>query len=664
MRQQGLILLAACSTVSCLQTGETSKRRFDRRGVFAAVQPEVFADTSFRDATDGGLSNNQHFAEYDAEETPIESRHYSKTSSQIDRRPHEQRVEKPRKARRLNHPFQHLYRYSDPRWDDNDWNDGDIHWDHDLELIIQESCSEGEGCEMGWHSSISTELLDGQTARSAIQYLYWHGGYTAKEIKQLQTDFPPLLELDVIRHLRPKMRFLKDCLGGSFIESASDDGHEPGHNIRQVLHPKLKSSLPAHYFGSRLERTIAPRHAFLVHVGLPYGKALWDGSHSYEERQDKTTLLVEFLAMHRKPKQFAALCNDWRKRFRSSTDSNELISSNEIVAFDKLFQRGLLSAARNDTGYIFADDDKENNEKKGMKNDNLLDTANVTSGKLIRYLVQHGANPFETDVRGASLFHWASGCGNLEGLQALVDCCNQISYTHAEIRKEMKKEDDDINYNPGMKAALLWKASRDHATPFHWAAAGAGLKEFGIGGHLSICAYLLSLCRDSSTGRQIIPERKLINAQTLDGNSILMWAAWSRSLDVVKLLIRNRADAINVANRNGCTVAHWAASGGSLEVCRFLAELVNVNFETENHAGNTPLDHAVAYRRVDVVRWLKEDLGVNDNNGKAMALALDFVNWADMGLVSSTDESQRRQVYDLFLDWSQEMGEDADGDIN
>jgi len=143
-----------------------------------------------------------------------------------------------------------------------------------------------------------------------------------------------------------------------------------------------------------------------------------------------------------------------------------------------------------------------------------------------------------------------------------------------------------------------------------------------------------------------------------------MWAAWSRSLDVVKLLIRNRADAINVANRNGCTVAHWAASGGSLEVCRFLAELVNVNFETENHAGNTPLDHAVAYRRVDVVRWLKEDLGVNDNNGKAMALALDFVNWADMGLVSSTDESQRRQVYDLFLDWSQEMGEDADGDIN
>ncbi len=189
---------------------------------------------------------------------------------------------------------------------------------------------------------------------------------------------------------------------------------------------------------------------------------------------------------------------------------------------------------------------------------------------------------------------------------------------------------------------------------------GAGPKEFGIGGHLPVCAYLLSLCIDSSTGHQIIPERKLINAQTLDGNSILMWAAWSRSLDVVKLLIRNRADATNVANRNGCTVAHWAASGGSLEVCRYLAELANVDFTVENYAGNSPLDHAVAYCRVDVVRWLREDLRVSDDSGKAKALALDFVNWADMGLVSSSDESQRRQVYDLFLDWSKELGEYAD----
>lgn len=40
-----------------------------------------------------------------------------------------------------------------------------------------------------------------------------------------------------------------------------------------------------------------------------------------------------------------------------------------------------------------------------------------------------------------------------------------------------------------------------------------------------------------------------------------MWAAWSQSLDIVKLLVRNRADTTK-QNRNGCSVAHWAASGG------------------------------------------------------------------------------------------------------
>lgn len=59
----------------------------------------------------------------------------------------------------------------------------------------------------------------------------------------------------------------------------------------------------------------------------------------------------------------------------------------------------------------------------------------------------------------------------------------------------------------------------------------------------------------------MLPERMLVNSQTKDGNTVLMWAAWSRSLDIVKFLVRNRADA-TTTNRNGCSVAHWASSGG------------------------------------------------------------------------------------------------------
>ena len=417
----------------------------------------------------------------------------------IDKRPHEQRVEKPRKARRLNHPFQHLYRHSDPCWDDNEWNDDD--YDMKIDLDLQSILENSAIREEGKHSSTSTQLIDEQTALLAIKYLNIHGGYSAEEINQLQKDFPPMLELDVIRHLRPKMRFLKGCMGGSYIveddvSAGKKNGNdsEDGIRARQVLHPKLKSILPANFFGSRLERTIAPRHAFLVHVGLPSGKLLWDDKHEQQNGSGGNkkvgshgTLLEEFLVMHRKPKQFAALCNDWRNRYGTSTNSNLPITSEQIVAFDRVFQRGILAAARNDTGNSFPDDTKSNshNKEKSTKNQHasknnignisqpsLLLTANVTSGQLVRYLVKHGANPYETDIRGASLFHWAAGCGNLEGLKELVECCNQLDYEYAEKRNDMKESNNSFPRNPGFHAALLWKASRDHARPIHWAAAG------------------------------------------------------------------------------------------------------------------------------------------------------------------------------------------------
>ena len=92
----------------------------------------------------------------------------------------------------------------------------------------------------------------------------------------------------------------------------------------------------------------------------------------------------------------------------------------------------------------------------------------MTSAQLVTYLIQHGANAYETDVRGASLFHWAAGCGNLDALKALVVCCNTCNVISSNSNSTLS--------TPGTSAALLWKASRDDAIPLHWAAAGAGPK--------------------------------------------------------------------------------------------------------------------------------------------------------------------------------------------
>ena len=108
-----------------------------------------------------------------------------------DRRPHEQRVSAPRKARRLNHPFQHLYRHADPSFDDNEWNDEDtIQHSNDItEFYWNQIMTESS------NSSFAQLPVDVETSLSAIHYLHVYGGYSLDEIHRMHTTFPPLLEV-------------------------------------------------------------------------------------------------------------------------------------------------------------------------------------------------------------------------------------------------------------------------------------------------------------------------------------------------------------------------------------------------------------------------------------------------------------------------------------
>ena len=244
-----------------------------------------------------------------------------------------------------------------------------------------------------------------------------------------------------------------------------------------------------------------------------------------------------------------------------------------------------------------------------------LEHCNITPGQMVYLLTKHGANPFETDVRDISLIHWAAGSGQLGALKELI-----------------RARDDG-----GVEKSVQIKADRDGATILHWAAAGAGVKEFGCGGHIHICRYLMDNCGGPSM------QKNIVNTVTKDGNSVLMWAAWSGSLEIVKLMIRHRADPL-IQNRNGCTVAHWAASAGIVETCEYLHNTIKVDFDVKNKNGNSPLSHAVAYGRADVVKWLREEVKVLDENGNAQDLALDFVGWED-------DNLDRKKVLHLFNDW-------------
>ncbi|KAL3926012.1 MAG: hypothetical protein SGILL_000011 [Bacillariaceae sp.] len=431
--------------------------------------------------------------------------------------------------------------------------------------------------------------------------------YTKERVVEMNRTFPPLLDLNVSRHIHPKFRFLSETLHIMDTQKlAASSG--------------IFDEIPPQYFGARLEKTIAPRHAFLVHMNLTHGKELLNDATS---PQGKTTKLQEFLMASRKTKRFCVMCNQWKlkqqnqqQNSQNDTKSAKLVTAKQVEAFDFLFGRGILAAARD--------------ELVQWNNTWALQQINITSTEIIRLLIQHGANPLERDVRGTTLLHWAAGSGNLDAVQQLL---------------------------PYFPNGLLERTKRDGATPLHWAAAGANSKEFGTGGHMQVCQFLLLECDrqrrlQSKDGAAITQctAKEFVNCCTEDGNSPLMWAAWSGSLDTVKLMVRHRAQW-KPSNTNGCTVAHWASSGGNLEVCEYLHDVVGVDFFEPNHGGNTPLTHAVAFGRVDVVRWLRRlsaKLNNQDDDLVAAQLAGDFVEWSSDP--SSEGIQQRKQVLKLFQD--------------
>lgn len=79
------------------------------------------------------------------------------SEQEVDRRPHEQRATSPRLARRLNHGFRYLYRQNNTHFQN----------------------------------------------MTSLEYLSIY--YPKDEIYRMNQSFPPLLELNVSRHLHPKM---------------------------------------------------------------------------------------------------------------------------------------------------------------------------------------------------------------------------------------------------------------------------------------------------------------------------------------------------------------------------------------------------------------------------------------------------------------------------
>lgn len=188
-----------------------------------------------------------------------------------DQRPFEQRVDRRRPARRMNHPFKYFYR-------------------HDFNSTIFPT--------------------DPQ------EYIMAAGGYTSAQVEEMNRSFPALFDLSAQQQLHPKMQFLKHTLG-------QGDPSAVAHLV------------PPFYFGARLERIVAPRHAFLVWAGLPSGRELFHRRSKHPSRDfgiPAPCLLQEFMLTCRNSKRFAAMCQTWREESKQDDESCSAFSLGKVTA--------------------------------------------------------------------------------------------------------------------------------------------------------------------------------------------------------------------------------------------------------------------------------------------------------------------------------------------
>ena len=379
-------------------------------------------------------------------------------------------------------------------------------------------------------------------------------GYTRKDIDKMAGEWPALLEKDVHDHVAPHVRFLVKTLQGGtgdLLWASEEDAlvkHEdeecpppeadiPKHQL--IVSELAKHAVPVQFFNMRLEKPVAPHHAYLVWQDLPSGEAL------LAENGKK---LMEFLDTCKTSKldKFIDLCNRW-------DTSGKVHTAYDIAEFEYAFQEGLVPAARN----------------------HLHTGTKCEPGRMVDLLLTHGANHLEDDHHGASLVHWAAGTGNLEGLNALLRASQEDGYSLDE-------------------AIITDHVAKDGATPLHWSACGVTSQGvFGTGGHKEVCRFLLD-----QAGKDLVNEENYSHSTPLewaawggaldvvkmmieeygadphfvsDGN-VAHWACAGGSLPVCQYLAEKGVDFLMTNESMGWTPLALAEYAGHRDVVDWLVQ--------------------------------------------------------------------------------------------
>jgi len=254
-------------------------------------------------------------------------------------------------------------------------------------------------------------------------------------------------------------------------------------------------------------------------------------------------------------------------------------------------------------------------EKRGSNGATLLhNAAHSGNHEIFKYLADKGMDVNATDNDGDNVLVWASSGGNVDIIKYLVE----------ERKMDFNKAGN--TGNKPMHSAVGW--GRLEATKYYLEK-GVDINEKLESNRIWL-HYAVNNARSSEVVKLLIEKGADVNTVDDNGNTPLVWAVGSGSLENVKLLVENGAKLNRkICGRTGCadnghTPMHSAA-WHQPEILKYLLEKGgDVNAKTLDN--ETILHVAVKGQSPDNVKLLLEkgvDVNVKDNRGNT---ALHFAS--------------------------------------
>ena len=234
-------------------------------------------------------------------------------------------------------------------------------------------------------------------------------------------------------------------------------------------------------------------------------------------------------------------------------------------------------------------------------------------GNCFEWFINHGVSVNQKDHLGRTPLHYACYFGNFAGANTLlqndadINLCDLNGETPLlaslhEFDNNDKSEIVELLIEYEAKTSIVENRGR---SPLHICASTGDVEslELLIESHVEETLKSQKISVSQQVENKITS--KFINSPTNLGHTSLHYAVVNKQLDNLEFLIQRDGD-VNAKDLQGNSVLMWAIKSGSVECFNFIMEECNVDLEDCNKNGENALTIAIAVGRYDFVQKILE----------------------------------------------------------